>query len=139
MSNAEPFLSGSRLIRFEALQRRLVPRADRFSADERTASRALVNALVGRMPAANRKKLGLFLFIIDLVSLAFGLRSFRKLSPDRQDRVLHFLFDAPVGLLRKGFWGLNTLSKLGVYGQTTLYEEIGYRVRENPPNTEAAS
>ena len=139
MADQEPFLSGKRLIRFEALQQRLVPRAQRFTDEERAASRALVNSLVGRMPAANRRKLGLFLVIIDILSFVRGLRPFRNLSPARQDRVLHFLFDGPVALLRKGFFGINTLSKLGVYGQTSLYDEIGYRVRENPPSSETAS
>lgn len=128
----EPFLSGMRLVRFEALQRRLVPRAARFTETEREASRTLVNNLVAKQAAKNRRKLGLFLAIIDVLSLFFGLRAFRNLPAGRQDAVLRFLFDAPVGLLRKGFWGVNTLAKLGVYGQPALYEEINYRVRENP-------
>lgn len=139
MSDAEPFLTGIRGVRFEALQQRLVPRAAAFSAEERNASRMLVNTLVSRMPEANRKKLGVFLLLIDIVSLVMGWRPFRRLPPAKQDRVLAFLFDAPVGLLRKGFWGVNTLAKLGVYGQTTLYDEIGYRVRENSAATEARS
>jgi hypothetical protein len=128
----EPFLSGLRQERFEALQARLVPRSEKFETTERAESRRLINELVGKMPEANQRKLGLFLVIIDLISLFFGLKPFRKLSRDKQERVLAWLFDAPVGLLRKGFWGLNTLAKLGVYGQTSLYPEIGYVVRENP-------
>lgn len=128
---SEPFLSGMRLVRFEALQRRLVPRAARFTESERDASRTLVNNLVAKQAEKNRRKLGLFLAIIDLLSVFFGLRAFRNLPPAKQDAVLHFLFDAPIGLLRKGFWGLNTLAKLGVYGQPALYGEINYRVREN--------
>ncbi len=127
----EPFLTGKRVVRFEALQSRLVPRSASFTPAEREASRTLVNDLVGRMPAANRRKLGLFLVIIDVLSFFFGLRPFRELPETRQERVLGILFDAPVGLLRKGFWGLNTLARLGVYGQTSLYSEIGYRIREN--------
>ena len=129
---APPFLAGPRLARFEALQRRLVPRADRFSDEERAASRQLVESFLQRQPGKTRRKLGLFLVVIDLVSILTALRPFRALPADRQRRLLTSLFDSPVGLLRKGFWGLNTLARLGVYGQTTLYPEIAYRVRANP-------
>lgn len=128
----EPFLSGIQRVRFEALQRRLVPRSAAFGEAEREASATLVNNLVAKQAEANRRKLGLFLVIIDVLSFFFGLRPFRGLPPARQDAVLRFLFDNPVSLLRKGFWGLNTLAKLGVYGQPTLYNDIHYRVRENP-------
>ena len=130
--NAPLFLAGARLARFEALQRRLVPRAARFTEDERGASRQIVEAFLGRQPAKTRRKLALFLFVIDLVAMARGLGPFRALGEARQERLLGGLFDSRVGLLRKGFWGLNTLARLGVYGQTTLHAEIGYRVRENP-------
>jgi hypothetical protein len=132
MTPPELFLSGVRGERFEALQQALVPRAAKFTAAERDESRRMINDLVGRMPAGNRKKLGLFLAIIDGLSFLFGMAPFRKLSAETQQRVLAFLFDAPVGLLRKGFWGLNTLSKLGVYGNPGLYAEIGYEIRPNP-------
>ncbi len=127
-----PFFSGKRLERFEALQARLVPRAASFTAEERQRSRELVNALVAKQPEKNKRKLGLFLVIIDVISFVFGFAPFRSLAPGKQDAVLNWLFNGPVGLLRKGFWGLNSISRLGVYGQTGLYEEIGYKVRENP-------
>jgi hypothetical protein len=129
---AARFLAGNRLTRFEALQRRLVPRSASFSDGERSASRDLVDDFLGRQPTATRRKLALFLFVIDLLSLFSGLRPFRRLSPSRQDRLLRWLFDCPVGLLRKGFWGLNTVARLGVYGQATLHAEIHYRLRDNP-------
>ena len=132
------FLEGPRLARFEALQARLVPRAAAFSDDERSRSRALVESFLSRQPDATRRKLGLFLIVIDVLSFFVGLRPFRALSPLGQQRLLAFLFDAPVGLLRKGFWGLNTLARMGVYGQTELYEEIAYRVRPNPADSQSA-
>ncbi len=126
------FLTGIRQIRFESLQRRLAPRCETFSPDQWQASRDRINQLLAKQPAKNRKKLALFLFIIDLFSFIVGMQPFRKLPPVRQDRILRTLFDSPVGLLRKGFWGLNTLAKLGVYGEPSLYEEMGYRLRETP-------
>lgn len=132
MNAPEPFLSGVRGERFEALQKALVPRAAKFSEAERAESRRLINDLVGRMPAGNRKKIGLFLGIIDVISFGFGFAPFRKLSADTQQSVLTSLFDSKVGLFRKGFWGVNTLCKLGVYGNPNFYGEIGYQIRPNP-------
>ena len=132
MNASEPFLSGVRGERFEALQRALVPRSTKFTDAERAESRRLINDLVGRMPAGNRKKIGLFLFIIDLISFFFGFAPFRKLNVGTQQRVLNFFFDSPIGLFRKGFWGVNTLCKLGVYGNPGMYAEIGYQLRPNP-------
>ena len=127
----EPFLIGMRQVRFEALQRRLAPRSAGFSSDQWQTSRTLINNLLSKQATGNRKKLALFLVIIDVISFFTGLRPFRNLPENRQDWLLRKLFDSPVGLLRKGFWGLNTLAKLGVYGDPSLYEEIGYRLREN--------
>ncbi len=132
MTVSEPFLTGQRLVRFEALQHRLVPRSQRFDAQQQQRSIELANTLTGNMPAAKRRKLGVFLILIDVVSFFVGFRPFRKLSGAKQLTVLGWLFDSPVGLLRKGFWGLNSIAKLSVYGQPSLYDEIGYRLRDNP-------
>lgn len=126
------FFVGKRLTRFEALQARLVPRSTRFSEAERERARALVEQLVGNQPPANRRRLALFLWLIDLFAFLVGLRPFRGLPREKQDRLLHWLFDNPVPLLRKGFWALNTMARLGVYGQPELYDEVGYHLRENP-------
>ncbi len=131
MANAPIFLTGTRLLRFEALQRDLVPRAATFDDAAREASRRLVEDLVGAMPAANQRKLGLFLVIIDVLAFLFGLRPYRALPEARRRRLLAWLFDAPVGLLRKGFWGLNSLARLGVYGNPAIWPEIGYAPREH--------
>ena len=132
MPSRTSFLVAARLVRFEALQARLVPRSARFSEEERRVSRDLVETFLARQPDATRRKLALFLVVIDVLALVLHARPFRALGDAHKDRLLGWLYDAPVGLLRKGFWGLNTLARMGVYGQTGLYDEIGYRVRANP-------
>lgn len=124
------FLRGQRLRRFEALQRCLVPRCRAFDDDRRRASRELVNRILADKAAAVHCKIALFLFLIDCVSLCCGLRPFARLRPDKQRHVMDLFFDSRVALLRKGFWGVNTLAKLGVYGQPAVYAEIGYVKRE---------
>lgn len=133
MAGDARFLSGKRLTRFEVLQADLVPRSRHLDEAARNASRRLVDDLVGAMPASNRRKLGLFLVIIDVLALLTGLRPYRALPEARRLRLLAWLFDAPVGLLRKGFWGLNSLARMGVYGNPAIWPEIGYAPREHHP------
>ena len=126
------FLSGVRAERFEAIQGVLVPRSKAFDGAQQQESRRLINEVVGNMPPENQRKLSVFLLVIDLLAFVRGFKVFRRLSEAKQQQLMHWLYDNPVGLLRKGFWGLNTVAKLGVYGQSSLHQEIGYQLRENP-------
>jgi hypothetical protein len=40
--------------------------------------------------------------------------------------VLRWFEDCPVGLLRKGFWGLKAMVFMGYYGQPETNELVGY-------------
>ena len=127
-----PFLSGSRAIRFTAIQHCLVPRSKTFSPSELENSNAIINRLLVDQDNDAKRKLSLFLWVIDLISFCRYGATFRKLNSKQQTSISHSLFDSPISLLRKGFWGLNTLSRLGVYGQKGLHDEIGYQMRSNP-------
>jgi hypothetical protein len=49
-----------------------------------------------------------------------------KLRSEKQDAVLRWFEDCPVGLLRKGFWGLKAMVFMGYYGQPETNELVGY-------------
>jgi len=131
-ASSEAFLNGNMLIRFEALQHVLVPRSEHFSAAEKQRSKNLINKLLSQQTAGSKKKLALFITLIDIVSIFCHARTFKKLPSNSQRAILEVFFDSPISLLRKGFWGLNTLARLGVYGQKELHEDIGYRLRAIP-------
>lgn len=126
------FLTGVTRSRFIAVQHCLVPRSKTFDATQRTRSDALVNDLLAGQSDGNRFKLALFLFVIDMLAVMTGLTSFARLNGSKQKRIMDFLFDSPLALIRKGFWGLNALCKLGAYGQDCFYDVIGYRLKETP-------
>ena len=130
MKTELPFLRGKRIRCFEAIQQCLVPMSQEFSMIQKEESCRLVNDLLKTQPEKNRIRLALFLYLIDIVAIITGLRPFRLLSSCDQKKVLNFFFNCPVPLLRKGFWGLNTLAKLGVYGQTSVYPRICYYTKE---------
>lgn len=126
------FLAGKHLKRFEAIQLCLVPRARRFTPEQRQASLCLVDDFIAGKPPLIRFQIFLFMMLVDAVSLFAGLRTFKNLPPRKKIRVMKWFFDCPIALFRKGFWGINTLAKMGVYGQEDFYSEIGYKLREVP-------
>lgn len=126
------FFIGKTGDRFVALRRCLVPRSQKFDSEQERLSLEIVDNILSKQPAGIQRQFALFLFVIDVVSFGLGFRSFAKLSAKKQNLVMNLFFDSPVGLLRKGFWGLNTLAKMSVYGQSSLYGEIKYQLKETP-------
>ncbi len=110
----------------EAVIGALVPRYQRFSDNQKKEAVKLIDRILASKPKSVISKIKLFLILIEMVSVVRGGRCFKNLSPEKQKKVLNFFFDSPLPLLRKGFWGINTLAKLGVYGQPSVYDEIGY-------------
>lgn len=126
------FLKGARLTRFEALQNEIVPLSKSLSDQEREHSRELVNLVLEDKPAVIHFKIALFLLLIDTLSIFYGGHRFKNLKSTTKAKLLQFLFASRLGLLRKGFWGLSTLAKIGVYGQESLYPKLNYRLKEVP-------
>lgn len=127
----KPFLDGKMILRFEAIQNCLVPRSKTFSSQEKIRSQDLINTVLNDQDEASRIKLALFISLIDAISFIFHAKVFSRLNENNQTNILNKFFDSPISTFRKGFWGLNTLARLGVYGQKELHDEIGYRMREN--------
>lgn len=119
-------------MRFEALQRTLVPLSVCFDETERQASLALVDRTLAAQPAIVRRQLGWLLAGIDVYCVLRYRRTFRNLPRIRRGRAIDNLAGARTAILRKGIEGLATLAKLGVYGQPRFYPMFGYRLRENP-------
>lgn len=104
-----------------------MPRARDFDDDQWGRAVEIVEtALADRSPAA-RRQLRLFLRVVDWLPVLRWGRRFRSLDPERRGRVLRRLQDAPLLLLRRGAWGLRTLTFMGCYGLPEVRRSIGYR------------
>lgn len=114
---------------FLAVQRRLVPRSAAFSEAQQKESLRIVGDFLNSRPASVRFRLSAFFRIIDILSFLYGGRSFSGLRPEKQSRVLNALFDSSISVFRKGFWGVNTLARMGVYGQPSVYPDLSYRLK----------
>lgn len=114
---------------FRAVAETVVPEAGALDEAGWGAVEAVVgDALRERDPSLLRRLRLLLGAIRWLPVLRWG-RTFPELSPDARRRFLEGLQDAPILLLRSGFWGLRTLCLLGYYGREDARREIGYDAR----------
>jgi hypothetical protein len=114
-------------VTFRALADTVVPEAAALPPPEWEALRAIVEEALAERPAKLRRQVRLLVRIIDLASLARYGRPFAALDPARRAAVARAFQDAPLLLLRRGFWGLRTLIFMGYYGRPEAARAIGYR------------
>lgn len=115
--------------RLGVIAQRLVPEFAGVDDDRRRAFEAIVDHALAARPASVRRQIAVFLGVVDRAPVLRWGRTFRALDGDRQDRVLRWFQDGPVGLFRSGFWGLRTLVFMGFYGQRAVWQELGYAPR----------
>ncbi len=111
---------------FIAIQQTVIPRTKSYSVSQQNESIKMVRELLNGKDVATRSKFSLFLKVVNLISFFFAFKKFENLNEAQRLRVLKFFYDSPIGLFRKGFWGLATLCKLGAYGQKSIYKDIHY-------------
>lgn len=111
---------------FRAVARTVVPATAALDEGGWSALERIVEDAVAQRPPRVRRQLAVFIRLIDAVSLARHARRFRSLGPNDRARILTGLQNAPVLLLRRGFWGLRTLVYMGWYAQPRIAERIGY-------------
>jgi hypothetical protein len=121
------FLTGQRRALFLVLAARIVPETVTLDAAARARMLALVEDALSARPVAVRRELAIFLRVLQWVpALRYG-RPLDRLDALRQDAALRWFQDAPLAILRSGFWGVKTLVYLGYYGRPELGASIGYR------------
>jgi hypothetical protein len=114
-------------VTFRALAETIVPEAAALPPDQWEAFRAIVEGALAERPAKLRRQVRLLVRVIELAPrLRYG-RGFTDLDPARRTAVLRKFQDAPLLLLRRGFWGLRTLVFMGYYGRPEAAAAIGYR------------
>jgi hypothetical protein len=112
---------------FRAVCLIVVPEAERLDAAGWRELESGVDQALALQPLARRRQLRLLIRAVDWLPVLRWGRRFRRLDPGRRQRVLAALQDAPLLLLRRGFWGLRTLVLLGYYTRPGAAAEIGYR------------
>jgi hypothetical protein len=87
----------------------------------------IVEQALALRPPRLRRQLRIFLSVLQWVPLLRYGRPLSALNFTQRTRVLATMQDAPLLLLRRGFWGLRTLILMGYYARPAARAEIGYR------------
>jgi hypothetical protein len=112
---------------FQAVAESVVPELATQPAAVRAEVLAAVERALGDRPPRLAGQLLTFLRLLDVLArLRFG-RRLARLDAERRTRLLTAVQDAPVLILRRGFWGLRTLIFLGWYTRPAVAASIGYR------------
>lgn len=112
---------------FRAVAATVIPRARELDEAGWSRLEEVVEDALGGRPPAMRRQLRVLLRALQWLPVLRWGRPFTALSFDARGRVLAALQDAPVLLLRRGFWGLRTLALMGFYGREESHAEVGYR------------
>lgn len=111
---------------FRAVAATVVPEAERLDAAGWDELERLVEKTLEPRDEAVKRQLGLLFKVIELLPLLRYGRPFTKLGAAERTRFLGALENAPLLLLRRGFWGVRTLVYLGYYARPEAGREIGY-------------
>jgi hypothetical protein len=112
---------------FRAVAATVVPEAVRLDEQAWLELEQIIGGALEAKPAGLRRQLLLFIRALDVLPVFRYGRTFQGLDPTRRESFLLGIQDAPLLLLRRGFWGLRTLIFMGYYGREQGRAETGYR------------
>jgi hypothetical protein len=107
--------------------RRLVPEAAALTPAAQAEFLDLVEDGLSMRSAAMQRQFSLFLSVVRWAPVVRFGRRLDLLDGERQDAALRWFQNAPVQLLRSGFWGMRTLVYLGYYGRPGAASLVAYR------------
>lgn len=120
------YLSGDKAELLRSLAARIVPETLELDAAGLGRFFVIIDEALGERAPEVRRQFATFLGVVQWAPVARFGRPFDKLPGDRQDAVLRWFEDCPVGLLRAGTWGLKTMVFMGYYGQPETNDLVGY-------------
>lgn len=88
--------------------------------------RLIIRGMLLRRSGMERFQVRLLLRVIRWLPAIVFFRPFERIPVGAQDWILRRLENAPIKLLRAGFWGLKTLVYMGYYGQPEIAKTVHY-------------
>lgn len=111
---------------FRALAETIVPEARELDPPAWAELEGIVDDALASRGSAVRRQLRLFIRALNVLPLFRFGKTFRALDDARRTAFLLAIQDAPLLLLRRGFWGVRTLIFMGYYGRDAARQAIGY-------------
>lgn len=121
---------------FREVAKSIVPEAEGLDEQSWAEMEAIIERGLASRPPNMRRQLRLFVRLLNLLPVTRYGRSFRSLDREQRTAFLLSVENAPLLLLRRGFWGLRTIVFMGYYNLDSVHEAIGYRA--HPAGWEAA-
>lgn len=112
---------------FRAVASTVVPEAGRLDEKGWLELEAIIGGALESRPAGLRRQLALFIGALGILPVFRYGRTFQSLDAPLRERFLLGIQDAPLRLVRRGFWGLRTLIYMGYYCREEGGAETGYR------------
>lgn len=114
---------------FRAVGETVVPEAADLDREGWERLERIVEDALEDRPREMRRQLALLLRVVEWMPVLRYGRRLSSLDRKRRARVLEGVQNAPLLLLRRGFWGLRSLVFMGYYGRPEARREIGYDAR----------
>ena len=112
---------------FRSIAATIVPEA--ASLDDRGWNEVeeIIEQGLASRPDSIRRQLRFFVRALNVLPVFRFGRTFRALDAQKRTEFLEAMQNAPVLLVRRGFWGLRTLVFMGYYSREAARAAIGYR------------
>lgn len=120
------FLKGRKLQTFIAIADTVIPASEGFRSGGDLQTAAVVDWALRRMPNDLRSKLLLFITIIYFLGFFVGGKNFSKLSYHQRAKLLRWLENSKIGLLRVGFFGIKNYACMGYFTRENTWQYFNY-------------
>ena len=110
----------------QALASRIVPETTELDGSGLGRFFGIIDKALLDRPPEVRQQFATFLGLVRWAPVFRYGSPLEKLRSEKQDAVLRWFEDCPVGPLRKGFWGLKAMVFMGYYGQPETNALVGY-------------
>lgn len=112
---------------FRALAEAIVPETSALEAQGWADVEGIIEEALATRPPIVRRQLRVLIRLLNWMPVLRHGRRFVSLDPARRAEFLKTVQDSRLLLLRRGFWGLRTLTFMGYYARPEAAAEIGYR------------
>ncbi|MBI4368763.1 MAG: hypothetical protein HY547_00885 [Elusimicrobia bacterium] len=117
--------SGERLFLLQAASV-IVPEAARLDAGSKEEFLRIIERALETRPVAMQRQFKMLLRLLNLAPVFYYGRTFDTLETQKRREFFSWLQGGPIGLLRKGFWGLKAMVFMGYYGQPEAASTVAY-------------
>ena len=120
------YLKKNNLLTFISVANRIIPADVNSPGGGSIETAAVVDWYMMKVPEDIRKKILLFIGVIQFAGIFFGGKKFSNNSIQAQDCQLKWMENNKIRLFRMGFFGIKTFIEMGYYTREDIWKAISY-------------